>query len=307
MTAYLESLAVLCAIAAILASSLDLVLGFAGIFSVAHAVFFGIGAYAASLVALHLTASLAFALAVAMAAGAGAGLLLAVPALRVREEYFVVASLGFQVVATTVFEQWQAVTGGIGGLTGIPPPTVAGLKVESYAGMAALSVLLAGAVLAGLRALVRSRLGRALQALNQDEVAAQAAGHNPVTLRTLAVVVSCSLASVGGVIYAFFSSFVNPESFTLDESVRVMVMVIMGGAGTTAGPLLGALFVTLFPALLSFLTIPDQFLGPIQRLAYGLIVVVLMVYEPDGMVGLARRLRRLRALAPAGKPGESTA
>ncbi len=292
MISYLESLLIFTALAIILASSLNLVLGYGGMFSVAHAVFYGVGAYTASLLALHLSNSLVLSILCAIITGGLAGLLLAVPALRVKEEYFVVASLGFQIIASTVFNQWDAVTGGIGGLTGIPPASLFGYEIDSYGAHLVVTSLLAAAVLAIVAALMRSSFGRALRALRDDEQALSSLGRNPTHLRLVTVALSAMIASVAGVLYAYFTSFVNPESFTLDESVMMMVMVIIGGAGTVWGPPLGAAFVTIFPALLSFLKLPSSLLGPVQRLTYGVIMTLLMIYEPAGIVGLLRWVRR---------------
>jgi branched-chain amino acid transport system permease protein len=290
--AYAESLLIFTGLAVILASSLNLMLGYGGMFSAAHAVFYGIGAYTTSLLALHVSASILLSLPVAMLAGAGAGALLAVPALRVKEEYFVVASLGFQIIASTIFNQWVAVTGGIGGLTGIPPASFLGYEVDSYGGYLFIAALSVAAVLTALKLLVRSSFGRALRALRDDEAALQALGRDPVRLRVAAVVASGMLAAVAGVIYAYFTSFVNAESFSLDESILIMVMVIIGGAGTLAGPVLGAAFITVFPALLSFLQIPSTALGPTQRVVYGVVITLLMIYQPEGLSGLLRRIAR---------------
>jgi len=232
-----------------------------------------------------------------MLAGGVAGALLAVPALRVREEYFVVASLGFQIIASTIFNQWVAITGGIGGLTGIPPASFLSYEVDSYHGYLFVAALSVAGVLFALRLVVRSSFGRALRALRDDEVALRALGWDPTHLRVAAVVASTMLAAIAGVIYAYFTSFVNAESFSLDESVRIMVMVIIGGAGTLAGPVLGAAFITAFPALLSFLQVPSTALGPVQRVVYGVVITLLMIYQPDGLAGLLRRLGRRQSAA----------
>jgi branched-chain amino acid transport system permease protein len=287
--AYTESLLIFTSLAVILASSLNLMLGYGGMFSAAHAVFYGIGAYTSSLLALHVSASLLLSLPVAMLAGGAAGALLAIPALRVKEEYFVVASLGFQIIASTIFNQWVAVTGGIGGLTGIPPASLLGYEVDSYGGYLVIAALSVIAVLIALRLLVRSDFGRALRALRDDEAALKALGRDPIRLRVITVIVASMLAAVAGVIYAYFTSFVNAESFSLDESILIMVMVIIGGAGTLTGPILGAAFITAFPALLSFLQIPSTVLGPTQRVIYGVVITLLMIYQPDGLLGLLRR------------------
>jgi branched-chain amino acid transport system permease protein len=297
MSAYLANMMVLLGIAVILASSLNLMVGYAGIFSVAHAVFYGVGAYTAAKIALGYTDSFLLATAAAMLVSGAVSFILAVPVLRVREEYFVVASIGFQIVASTVFVSWGAVTGGMGGLAGIPPARLLGWQLGSPVDYMLLTGLCVVAVLAVIALLVHSPFGRALKAFRDDEVAAVALGKDPLVLRVTATTISGALAAVAGSLYAFYISFVNPESFTLDYSVLVLAMVIIGGAGSLWGPIIGAVFITVFPAVLTFLAIPSQYVGPVQQLIYGVAIVVLMVFWPSGIASVWRLLSPTRARA----------
>ncbi|HYG45049.1 MAG TPA: branched-chain amino acid ABC transporter permease, partial [Bordetella sp.] len=126
MLAYLQNIAVLFCVNAMLAVTLNFIMGYAGIFSLAHAIFFGVGAYTAANIAMHFSDSLLLCVAGAVLLSGALSMVLALPALRVRGEYFVAASLGLQVIGVTVFSEWKGVTGGLGGLVGIPPPTVFG-------------------------------------------------------------------------------------------------------------------------------------------------------------------------------------
>ncbi|HEY8450621.1 MAG TPA: branched-chain amino acid ABC transporter permease [Bacillota bacterium] len=305
MFAYLANLLILTGIAAILAASLNLVLGYAGIFSAAQAVFYGVGAYTAALVALHYTDSFLLATLVAMLVAAVAGLLLAVPALRIKEEYFVVASLGFQLTGYTIFSEWSSLTGGFAGLVGIPPARILGWQATGHGDYLLLTVLCALIVFAVLTLLVHSPLGREFKAIRDNESAALALGKNPVVLRVIAVSLGGALAAVGGSLYSFYIAFVNPESFTLSQSILFMAMVILGGAGTLVGPIIGAVFITVFPALLTFLDIPHQVMGPLQQIVYGLAMILLMIYQPDGLIGLWLRLVKwIRARRGSATPSD---
>lgn len=294
MVAYAANMMVLLGIAIILASSLNLMVGYAGIFSITHAVFYGVGAYAAAHVALAYTDAFIPATLAAMLAGGLVSFILALPVLRVREEYFVVASIGFQIVASTIFVSWRGVTGGMGGLAGIPPARLLGWQLTTPIDYLILTALCVAFVLAIIAALVHSPFGRALRAFRDDEVAAIALGKSPLALRVAATTVSGALAAIAGSIYAFYISFVNPESFTLDYSVLLLAMVIIGGAGTMAGPVIGAIFITLFPALLTFLDIPSRIIGSMQQIIYGAAIVILMVFWPDGIASIWTRARRRR-------------
>lgn len=286
MWAYITNLAVLISINAILAVTLNFILGYAGIFSIAHALFFGVGAYTATYAAMHFGADFVTATAAGMALAALISLALALPALRVRGEYFVAASLGLQMLAITIFTEWKSVTGGIGGLTNIPPARLFGFTLTQPAEYLALALLCLAAVLLVVRALVRSSFGRSLKAMRDDETAAWAYGKNVAVIKTTAVVLSSALAAIAGSLYAFYLSFINVESFVLETSIQLMAMVIIGGTATLVGPLIGTVLILLLPAALSYLPyLPVTEIGSIQQIAYGLAMVLLMIYRPGGLWG----------------------
>ena len=286
MWAYINNLAVLITINAILAVTLNFVLGYAGIFSMAHAVFFGIGAYATALVAVKLGAGFLLSTAIGMGLAALISLALALPALRVRGEYFVAASLGLQMLAITVFSEWKGVTGGIGGITNIPPARLPGFTIASPEQYLVLCLVCLLLVMLAVAVLVRSSFGRSLKAIRDDETAAWAFGKNVAVIKTIAVAVSSALAAVAGSLYAFYMSFVNVESFTLDTSVYLMAMVIIGGTATLLGPVVGTILILLLPAVLSYMPyLPQTEIGSIQQMVYGLAMVLLMIFRPGGLWG----------------------
>ena len=290
MLAYLTNLAVLISINAILAVTLNFVLGYAGIFSMAHAVFFGVGAYTAAAVAIKLGGGLLLATGAGMAVAAAISLALALPALRVRGEYFVAASLGLQMLAITVFSEWKAFTGGIGGITNIPPASLLGFQFKTPAQYLVLTLACLAIVLAIVRALVRGSFGRSLKAIRDNETAAATYGKNVAVVKTIAVAVSSSLAAVAGALYAFYMSFVNVESFVLDTSVLLIAMVVIGGVATLTGPIVGAMLILLLPAALSYLPgLPSTEIGSIQQIVYGAAMVLLMIFRPGGVWSLRRR------------------
>jgi len=290
MWAYIINLGVLITINAILAVTLNFILGYAGIFSIAHAVFFGIGAYAATFAAMKFGAGFLLATAFGMGLAGLISLALALLALRVRGEYFVAASLGLQMFATTVFTEWKSVTGGIGGLTNIPTASIFGFEIVQPAEFLVLCLICLVLVILIVRALVRSSFGRSLKAIRDDETAAWAYGKNVAVIKTIAVVVSSALAAVAGSLYAFYLSFINVESFVLETSIQVMAMVIVGGTATLFGPVIGALLILMLPAVLSYLPyLPPTEIGSIQQIAYGLAMVLLMIYRPGGLWGFQEK------------------
>jgi branched-chain amino acid transport system permease protein len=287
--AYLVNLATLICINAILAITLNFIMGYAGIFSLAHAVFFGVGAYVAAFIALQWTDSLLLQLPAAMIVAGLISVALALPALRVRGDYFVAASLGFQVLAVTVFSEWKSVTGGIGGLVGIPPVSIGGHGFGDPREFLGLAVVTLALVIVLTRIIVRSSFGRSLKAIRDSESAALAFGKNVALIKTLSVFYSSAVCAVAGVLYAGYLSFINVESFTIDASTLFMAMVIIGGIGTVWGPIVGAVLLTLLPAVLTYLPfLPRTEIGSVQQMVYGLAMVLLMIFKPDGIVGTKR-------------------
>lgn len=293
MIAYLLNLGVFFCVNAILAVTLNLIIGYAGIFTMAHAVFFGIGAYTAAFVAIHFTSSLIVVTLAAMLAGGALSFVVALPALRVRDEYFVAASLGVQMLGVTIFSEWKSFTGGLGGVLNIPLPTIFGYEISTPIEFFILALSGLALVVLISRSLARGSFGRNLMAVRDSESAALALGKNVAAIKTLAIVLSSSLAAIAGTIYAYYLSFINVQSFTVDTSVLIMAMVIIGGAGTIYGPIVGAATLMLLPSALSYLWfLPKTEIGSIQQIIYGLAMVLLMIYRPGGMVSSGTKSAR---------------
>ena len=213
-------------------------------------------------------------------------LFLALPALRVRGEYFVAASLGLQVLSVTIYSEWKGFTGGIGGVLAIPPVDVLGWEVFRPGQFAILSVAVLVLVVLLTTALVRSSFGRNLRAIRDSESAAASFGKNVPMIKTISVVISAGLAALAGALYASYLSFINVESFTLDTSVLIMAMVIIGGTGTVAGPIVGAAILLILPSVISYFEfLPQTEIGSLQQIIYGLGMTLLMIFRPGGLVG----------------------
>lgn len=286
MINYLFSILTLITIYGIAASSLNVLVGYAGIFSVAHAVFFGIGAYTGAQFALLVTPDVLLASLAGAAVAGLCSLLLAVPALRVRGEYFVAAALGLQMVGTTVFSEAHGLTGGHGGLVGIPPAFLFGWDVSSPGVFLSVCVILLVIVLLLIRGLMRASFGRALMAIRDNESAAESFGKHVPNLKTLAMALGCAFAGVAGTLFAFNLMFVNVESFTFEQSILMLAMVVIGGVGTLWGPLIGAVILLSLPALLSFIPfIPPTEIGTVQQFIYGALMMLLMIFRPAGIAG----------------------
>jgi branched-chain amino acid transport system permease protein len=278
---------------AILAVSFDLVLGYAGLFSVAHAAFYGMGAYVAALAALHLGTPFLLNLLMAAVFCAAAGALLAIPAIRVGGDYLVIASFGFLTIIFTIMLNWTDVTAGALGLRGIPQPSLFGWHVRTLPQYALLYVIIAALLVAAAWWLATSPFGRALKAIRENQLAAASLGKNAVYFKTWVFAVAGAMAGVAGGMYAHYVTFVGPFAFTMDVSVMLFAMVILGCTGTIIGPLLGAILLVLLPESLRFLMVPAQLQGPVRQMAYGLLLVVFMFVRPDGLYGIFRDAHRI--------------
>jgi branched-chain amino acid transport system permease protein len=193
-------------------------------------------------------------------------------------------------LGVTVFAEWKSITGGNSGLSAIPSARVFTYNIDGPYETLALAVACLLAIIAVTTALLKSSFGRNLRAIRDSESAAFACGKNVAAIKTLCVVVSSALAAVAGVVYAVYLSFINVESFTLDTSVLLMAMVIIGGTGTVLGPIVGAVLLMVLPSMFSYLPfLPQTEVGSIQQIVYGLAMVLLMIYRPGGIAGIAKQ------------------
>ena len=288
MSAYIAHYLVMVGVYGILAISLNLLVGYSGIFSMAHAAVYGIGAYASAIVALNLGMGFWGGLVVAGATGALASALIAIPSLRVAGDYYIVASFGLQTVIVTVFSEWTALTKGHAGLPGIPRPNLAGWQIDTPFEYVGLAVVLTAFTYLVCRRITRSAFGRVLQAIRDDEIAAQAMGRNVVKVKIVVAILSSALGALGGSLYAHYITYINPSSFQLHESIFIMSLVILGGSERLAGPLVGAFILLAVPEALKFLAIPGSVAAPMRQIFYGALLVAFMFLRPEGSLGRER-------------------
>ena len=282
---YLLHVLILIGIYIILSESLNLIAGYTGMLSIAHAAFYGVGSYVTALMALNFHTSLLVNTLCAMFVGGILGALIGIPSLRIRDDYFVVATFAFQVIAFSVFNNWVSVTGGPMGLPGIPQPVIFGLRISSHFGFLVLVGCICALTFWITYRIVRSPFGRILKVIREDEVFAQAAGKNVAVYKVLIFVIGAGLASVAGVLYAYYVSFIDPTSFTVMESILIISMVIIGGAGSLWGPVIGAVVMVTLPELLRFIGLPSSVAANIRQILYCGLLVVLMMWRPQGLLG----------------------
>lgn len=295
---YLLHLLVYLNIYIILAMSLNVLVGYCGMMTLAHASFYAIGAYVYAIISLTLNWSFLPALALAALVAGVLSLALSVPSWRLKSDFFVVLSLAVQVLLFSLIYNWHNpnapigtwanLTNGSFGISGVPKPVIAGCKFDTIGSMAFLSGCIAALCIVACWLLLNSPWGRVLRAMRDDELAARTLGKNTRALIIQASAVSCSIAAIGGATYASYVNYVDPTLASLDFSILLLSMVIVGGVGNFRGPLIGAAVLLGIPEALRFLEIPSSMAAEIRLMAYGLLLILVVHFRPQGIAGCCR-------------------
>lgn len=265
---------------AILAVSLNFVLGYAGQISLGHAGFFGIGAYTAAILTQGASGAMFWPAFLASGLTAGiAGVFIGVPALRLKGHYLAFGTLGFGEIVRIVLFNWREVTRGTDGIAGIPSPELFGLVFDTDQKYYYLVLAGLGLSLAAAYRTQHSKYGREFAAIRDAEMGAGTSGVNVTRMKILAFVVSAVLAGFAGSLYSHLVGFISPDTFTFEVTAQVLSMVLIGGMGTTFGPVLGAAFITALPEMLR---ISKEY----YQVIYGAGVAFAVVFLPQGILGL---------------------
>jgi branched-chain amino acid transport system permease protein len=213
------------------------------------------------------------------------GALVGIPSLRIRDDYFVIATFAFQIITFSILNNWVCFTGGPMGLPGIPQPGIFGLEISTHVGFLVLVALLCALTLWVAQRVVHSPFGRVLKAIREDEFFALALGKNIADYKILVFVIGAGMAGMAGVMYAYYISFIDPTSFTVMESIFIISIVIIGGAGSLWGPVLGSVMLVVLPELLRFIGLPTSMAANIRQILYGGLLVAFMMWRPRGFLG----------------------
>jgi branched-chain amino acid transport system permease protein len=294
---YLLHLLIYFCIYAIAALSLNLVIGYCGLLTLAHASYFAVGAYSYAILSLHGWGFLP-ALAAAMAISAILSMIVSLPAWRFRGDNFVLMSLAAQTFIFSLLQNWyhsQAkpgtllnLTNGPFGLAGIPRPDILGIRMDTISSISVLAVVLATICALLVWRLQSSPWGRLLQCMRDDELALRGLGKNVRRAKLEAFAISCGLVAVAGVLYASYVSYVDASSATLDESILMVCMLLVGGMANFRGPLVGAAVLVALPEVLRMVHLPDAMAANVRLLAYGLLLVLIVHFRPQGLAGKYR-------------------
>jgi len=269
----------------ILTLSLNLPIGYAGLLSLAQAAFYGIGAYAMTLLMMNQGFSFLGAMAAAIILSSILSILVSYPSIRLKGDYFILASLAFQIIIFTILYNWTDLTRGPYGIPGIPRPEVLGIRFDNLYKFFALSVGIALIIFLIAKRLYSSSFGLVLKAIREDELSAISIGKNVKRFKILAFAISSGITAIAGALYASYVTYIDPTSFNLDESIFILSIVIVGGSGNIRGPIIGTLLMLLLPEGLRLIGIPDSVAANVRQIIYAMILILLMRFRPQGLAG----------------------
>jgi branched-chain amino acid transport system permease protein len=281
---YFIYIGTLIAIYATLTISLNLLVGYTGLISIAQAGIYGVGAYTTALLAQNVTNNLLISFVIASIAGIIVSLIVALPSLRLKNEYFLIATMGFPAIIFSMFMNLE-ITGGASGLYDVPHPTLFGytIRTSSEKFLIALTLAIVCYVLA-LR-ITNAPFGRLLRAVREDQTAVASLGKSVFRVKFSVFVFSAVFAAAAGTIYVYSLTALDPVAFGLDESIFIITLVIVGGTGSLNGSVLAAALLILLPETFKFLAIPEAIAPQLRQVLYGLLLVFFTRYRRQGLIG----------------------
>ncbi|MGP8321873.1 MAG: branched-chain amino acid ABC transporter permease [Methanosarcinaceae archaeon] len=283
-TYYLHIL-ILILIYAILAISFNVQLGYGRLFNLSHIALFGIGAYTSAL--LTVDAGMPFIVGFILGGLVAAffGMLIAIPALQLRGDYFAIATLGFAEIIRIITHNERWLTHGQFGISGIARPEIMGVSFASYELFVVLTFILLIITYAVMEKLIRSPFGRVLKGIRENETAVISLGKDIYRFKLQTIIICSFFAGLAGSLYAHYVQYISPKDFTMTPLLAILVMVVLGGIGNNRGSILGAAIFMVIPELLRFSGLPSGIYAPVRQIIVGLMLVLLMLARPQGIIG----------------------
>ncbi|MDC9723296.1 MAG: branched-chain amino acid ABC transporter permease [Urechidicola sp.] len=282
---YLYHLITFIALYTILASSLNLFSGYTGLLSLSHAGFYGIGAYTSALLSVNFATPIVLNFILAILLSGGLAYLIALIALRTYEDYFVIITLGVQVVIYALMNNLMSITGGPLGVVGIPSINY----FDTNLSFMFLSLFVMTSIYYLLYRFDKSAYALNLKGIRGDEVLMQSLGKNVKNIKIKTFVISASIAAIAGVLYAHYISYIDPSSFTIHESIFILSIVIIGGLGKLRGSLFAATLMVLLPEILRFVGFPDSIAANMRQIIYGILLVGIIIWQ-GGLTALNNKI-----------------
>ena len=272
-------------ILAIFALSLNILVGYTGLVSLGHAAFFGAGAYAAGLIGQHVSAEIITTLLGGVLVSFMLALVVGIFCMKVNGFYFLMLTLAFSQMIYSFIYQSTTWTGGSNGLTGIPTPSLLGLELSNIVWVFYVTAILFLLLYAGISIFVKSPFGRVLVGIKENETRLKSMGYNTKIYRYVAFVISGTLGGLSGVLFTYFNGFIAPTNVYWTMSGTVLIMVLIGGAGTMIGPVLGAALIVILETVIA--TYTDMWM-----LLLGVIFIFFVIFLPEGIYGVWQRSTR---------------
>lgn len=283
---YIFHILIMVNIYVIITVSTSFLVGFGGLISLGQAAFYGLGAYLTAFALMQLNLPMIPTIILIIILAGGISFLIGKTSLHLVGDYFILATLAFQLIVFTILYNWTSVTKGPYGIAGIPEPELFGMiQIDGIIPFLILSTVLMLIVLGIFYRLMHSPFGRSLKGMRDDSTALQSLGKNPKKLKIQAFILAGSFTALSGFIYASYVSYIDPTSFNLDEAIFIISAVLIGGTGNIKGPAAGAVVVVILPEILRFLGMPESIAANMRMIIYGLILIVLMHFRTEGLAG----------------------
>lgn len=283
---YILHIIVLLNIYIILILGANITVGMAGLLTLCQAAFYGIGAYIGTMLLMQFDLPfIVIALIVTVITGLFSQVI-SYASVKLKNDYFTLATLGFQMIVFTILYNWVDVTKGPYGISGIPSIKILGLwGLKGVVAYTVFTAVVMAAMVGIFIVLKRSPYGRLLRAIRTDETSVKALGRNTGAAKARAFFLSAAFSGIAGLLYASYVRFIDPTSFTLNESLFIICALFIGGIGNAKGSIAGALFVVILPEILRFIGMPDAFAAPLREIIYGLALITVMFLRPQGILG----------------------
>jgi branched-chain amino acid transport system permease protein len=264
---------------------MNLMIGYAGLLSIVQGAFYGTGAYCCAICMVKMNLSFSLSL----LAAALFNILLSLPliwfSIRLRNLFFSLATLSMQIIIFSILYNWTSFTNGPYGIAGIPRPTLFGHRFTSLPEIFILSSIISLLVLLFYFIFHFTPLIRLIKACRDDQLALMTFGKSLIKIKALAIFIAGATSAIAGCLFAVYVSFIDPNSFSLNESILIISIVLIGGLGTVIGSVAGALFYVLLPEALRFIAIPESAAANVRLMIYALILLFMVMFRPRGLLG----------------------
>lgn len=285
---YIINLFILFAIYGVLALSLNMVVGMAGLLSLAQAAFYGIGAYATAIGMSSLGLGFFSTILLGALVNGIVAFIVGKILSRFQGDYYTIVSAGLSIIVFSVLLNWKSVTNGPLGIFGIDKPEVLGFKLASNFAYLMLCLVILGLIFALYHLFDKSAFGRCLKALREDEQLTRVMGYNTKHYKSIIFTLSAIISGIAGAMFASYISFIDPSTFQLKEGIFLFTIIIVGGLSSDVGSILGALILISLPEVLRFIGLPYETAAQLQQIIYGATLVAIVVFRPQGLLGKYR-------------------